>query len=160
MATEPDLTVPRVIPPFVREPFTPVLFASPPVSITEEQGRAIQEILALSSSDSRFAQKAFAAIKLVLSGGSLTTIPVILSVEPASKVTGSPSFKLKAKGTGFDPTCTIYINGNAVLTAYVSATELNTDISLVGVAPTVWPVTVRNTLGVVSNSKTFTVTAS
>lgn len=147
------------LPPFHRDPFNPVLFAevTPHVS-TEEQDRLLTEILLLSSSDSRFAQKALAAIKLVLAGGAINAPPpVVTSLEPATGAVGATNLKVKCKGTGFDPTCVIHINGNAMPTTFVSATEVNTNVNLTTAGT--FQVVVRNGAGVLSNSMTFIVTA-
>lgn len=156
-----DISVPRVITPFRNEPFAPILFASTPVEISREQEDAIRQVLLLASSDTRFAQKAADALRIILLGGSVPGIqvPVIISVEPPSKVQGSPSFKLKTKGTGFVQGYTIYVNGNPMPTTFVSETELNTDISLVGITgPKTYPVNVRTISGILSNTVNFTVT--
>lgn len=156
-----DISVPRVIPPFRNDPYSPILFASPPVEISREQEDAIRAVLLLASSDTRFAQKAADALRVILLGGSVPGIqpPVITSLEPANKVQESPSFKLKTKGTGFSQGHVIHVNGNPMPTTYISATELNTDISLVGVTgPKTYPVNVRTISGILSNTVDFTVT--
>lgn len=144
------------------DPFVPVLRNSvTPFVSTEEQDVLISNVLALSSSDSRFAQKAIAAIRLILAGGSLSPIPpTITSLEPNTKPAGSAMFKLKCKGSGFDATCVIYVNDVVRTTTFTSSVEVSTDISLVGVVgANVYPVVVRNGAGVTSNTMTFTVTA-
>lgn len=160
-----DVSTPRVIPPFRNDPFNPLLLepSSHAVEISTEQERLIREVLLLASSDTRFAQKAADALRMILgiSGGQVPTVsPVITSVEPASKPVNSPSFKLKTKGTGYTSGAVIYVNGNAMPTAFISPTELNTDVSLVGVTtPITYPVNVRAVNGLVSNTMIFTVTA-
>lgn len=145
------------------DPFTPVLRnAVTPFAGTEEQEKLIDSVLQLSSSDSRFAQKASTAIKLILVGGVVSGMPpVITSLEPNTKAAGSPTFKLKVKGIQFDATCKIYVNDVLRTTTFTSATEVSTDISLVGVTgANVYPVVVVNGTGATSNTLTFTVTAA
>lgn len=153
-----DISVPRVIPAFHNDPFSPVLYASTPVEITREQEDAIRTVLLLSSSDTRFAQKAADSLRLILGGG--LTAARITSLEPASKPINSPSFKLKCKGTDFVAGSIIYVNGNPMPTTFTSATEVSTDVSLVGIiTPTQYPVNVKLPNGVVTNTMMFTVTA-
>lgn len=156
----PEANMHVVLPTFTRDPFAPILLASPPLVTTEEQDTALRVILALTSSDTRFAQKAYDAIKLILSGGSLTSVPVLNTVEPPSGIVGTSNLKMKCKGTSFDSTCTILMNGVAMPTSFTSATEISTDLNLIGATPEVRTVVVRNGLGVTSQSRTFTVTAS
>lgn len=146
------------------DPFSPVLRnAVTPHAATEEQERLIVDVLNLSSSDSRFAQKANAAIRLILAGGSLSPIPpVITSLSPATGVAGSPPPPLKVRvlGSGFDATCKIYVNDLLVNTTFVSPAEVFTNVALSGITgANVWPVVVRNGAGVTSNTAVFTITA-
>lgn len=160
-----EVGTPQELPSFYNDPFNPLLFDvnTQAVTITVEQENLVRQVLLLSSSDTRFAQKAADALRVILLGGA-TGAPVIppniSSLEPSTKPVGSPTFKLKTKGTGFKATDVIHVNGNAVTTLYVSATELNTDVSLVSVTqPTTIPVTVRTAEGVLSNTVILTVTA-
>jgi hypothetical protein len=138
------------------DPFTPSLRAPfTPYVLTDEQERLVIEVLGLTSSDSRFAQKALIAIRLILSGGSI----LITSLEPTSGLTGTVNVKVKCKGSGFDSTCIIYINGVAQTTTFTSPIEVSCDVNLVGVpVGTIRQFTVRNSKGEVSNSMPFTVT--
>ena len=151
----------RPMPVYHNDPHNPVLRdpETKIATITVEQEGLIRQVLLLASSDTRFAQKAAEAIRAIMTTGS-TNLPVITSIEPASKPIGSTQFKLKTKGTGFSQLDTIYVNGNAVPTLYVSATELNTDVSLASVSePASYPVAVMSGSGVVSNSMLFQATA-
>lgn len=145
------------------DPFMPTLRNSvDPYVSTEEQDRLISDVLNLSSSDSRFAQKAGAAIRLILAGGSLSPIPPnITSLSPSTGVAGStpPPLKLRVLGSGFDATCRIFVNDLQANTTFVSPGELFTNILLPTTGANVWPVVVRNGAGVMSNTVTFTITA-
>lgn len=157
-----DISVARVIPPFRNDPLNPLLLdpSSRAVEISIEQERLIRDVLLLASSDTRFAQKAADALRVILglNGGTVPVVgPVISSLEPTSKPINSPSFKLKTKGTGFGAGSVIYVNGNAMPTTVTSATELSTDVTTSGIATT-YPVNVRAVNGLVSNTVIFTVT--
>lgn len=115
--------------PLYSDPFQPVLKSPGTFSVTEEQGSYIKRILDKSCSDSKFAEKAFAAITLVLTNASVAP-PVVSSITPTSVVIGDPSFVLKVMGTGFTPTSQITLNGMSALTSYVSPTELNTNVDM------------------------------
>lgn len=149
------------IPSPASDPFSPILRAEvTPVTLTTEQERLITEVLALASSDSRFAQKALQAIKIILAGGSFAA-PVISSLLPDTGKVGStpPPLKLRVIGTNFDSLCVIHIDGNAVNTTLVSATEMFTNLNITG-QPRTLQVIVRNTAsGFLSSPKPFTVTA-
>jgi hypothetical protein len=54
--------------PAYQDAFNPVLVKSPRLQTTEEQNLYIQKVLDVSCSDSRFAQKAYGAILLILDG--------------------------------------------------------------------------------------------
>jgi hypothetical protein len=150
------------------DPLRPVLKSvTPPVLTTVEQRDYLWLILDLCCSDSRFAEKAYAAILLVLAGGAeplppevVLPNPVITSLVPSTAVVGGADFTLQVLGTGFTATAVIHINGTAASpTTFVSATELTTpvDMGLV-LAPVVAPITVVDQ-GVVSAALDFTVTS-
>lgn len=151
----------RTIPPFVMNRLAPVTFESVPVMISSEQERLIRSVLLLTSSDTDFAQKAADALRIILLGGvNSGIVPVITSLVPNQKGMGSQSFLFRVLGTGFDPTCVIYVNGNPAPTTFVSTTEVRTNLNLQNVtAPAVYPVVVRTNAGIVSNSLPFNVTA-
>jgi hypothetical protein len=131
---------------------------------TTEQLRFLREILELTCSDSRFAEKAYAAILLLLAGGieplpPPLPDPVIVSLVPSTAVVGDPDFILSVHGSGFTATSVIHINGVSAPTTFVSDTQLTTpvDMGLV-LAPVVAPITVVDS-SVTSAPMDFTVTA-
>ena len=89
-----------VVRPLYRDPFSAVLTSSPAVVLTNEQLIYIRAVLDVSSSDSKFAEKANSAIVKILTGGSVV-VPVVTSLTPNSAVIGSASFTLHVRGTGF-----------------------------------------------------------
>lgn len=148
--------------PYHRDWNRPVLYNKvTPYITTIEQDDLITNILKVASSDSRFAEKALAAIKSILDGGiNAGVVPTILSLMPNQKGMGSQNFQVRVRGAGFDNTCVIYVNGNVVPTTFVSNVELTTNLDLTSVtSPTIYPIVVKNSLGVLSNSVNFTVTS-
>jgi hypothetical protein len=151
------------------DPLLPVLKAGTPPSLTTgEQRDYIWRILELCCSDSKFAEKAYDAILLVLAGGvdpvppePELPNPVITSLVPSTATVGGADFVLSVHGTGFTATSVIFINSIAASpTTYVSATELTTpvDMGLV-LNPVVAPITVVDG-SVTSASMDFTVVAA
>lgn len=142
------------------DPFAPVLLASEPLVISAEQERAVRNLLLLTSSDTDFAQKAATALRIILGGGvNGGIVPVLVSLEPTTGIINAANFKIKAKGTDLQAGCTIYINGNPMPTTFTSATEVFTTVTLPA-TPQTLNILVRNPTGAISNSRTFTVTAS
>lgn len=144
------------------DPFMPTLReAVEPHALTGEQAQLIERVLELASSDTRFAQKASQAIRLILAGGQ--TNPSSLQIDslvPNQKGMGSQSFLLRVLGSGYDATCVIWINDVQRATTFVSSTEVRTNVSLVDVTtPNVYPVIVKDDTGGQSNVAVFTVTA-
>jgi hypothetical protein len=148
------------------DPLIPKLKAGTPPSLTTgEQRWYIQQILDLCCSDSKFAEKAYTAILLVLAAGvdEVTPTPpvpsVVTSIVPVSVAVGDPDFILVVHGTGFTATSVIYIRGVSAPTTFVSATEVSTpiDMALV-VTPGVAAVMVIDN-GLASNAMDITVTA-
>jgi len=139
------------------DPFNAVLLNSEPLAVSEEQRSLIKEILDISSSDSRLAEKAYVAIWRVLTVGSVEE-PVVSSLNPGSATIGDPSFTLHVLGTGFNSESLIVWNGSEEPTTYVSATELTTgvDMSTAVVAVNI-PVAVLNSDGVMSEASTFVI---
>jgi len=89
--------------------------------------------------------------------------PVLTSISPSSATAGSAAFTLTATGTGFMNGSSIKWNGTALVTTYVSATQLSAqvpaaNISTAGTAA----VTVFSTTpgGGTSNAVTFTISAA
>lgn len=141
------------------DPFNAVLLSSPPLAPTEEQKLFIRKVLDKSSSDSRFADKAYVAILLILAGSLPNANPVVNSINPTTAVIGSPSFTLHVFGTNFNPDSVIVFAGVDEPTTYVSATELTTGVDMsVWLGADALPVTVRNMNGVQADPKTFTFT--
>lgn len=128
-----------------QEPLTPTLLASPiALSATDEQIRLIREVLATCCSDSKFAEKAYDAIRLILRGDN-TPIPVASSLSPNTVVIGAPSFTLHVIGRNFNPTSKIIFNGFEEPTTFVSSTDVTTGVNMnVWKAPVVVPVAVRS----------------
>jgi hypothetical protein len=137
------------------DPFAPVLFSSPPLTVTIEQQEYIKDILRKACSDSRFAEKAYLAILGVLTMGN-TEPPVITSLNPSSATIGDPAFDLHVIGSGFDQNSVIYFNGLEEPTTLNSPTDVSTGINMpLWTAPAVVPVSVRNSNGIVSQSQNF-----
>lgn len=134
------------------EPFNPVLLASPVLPVTEEQKNLVRDVLNLSSSDSRFSEKAYIAIERVLTGGSVIP-PVIVGLVPPTVKVGTTNVLLRVQGTGFLNTSVIVANGLIdQVTTYVSPTEVTCIISGVDVhGPVTVQVGVRND-NVISNN--------
>ena len=129
-----------------------------PVILTKEQEDSLRQVLSLTSSDSRFAEKAYEAIKGILSSDSpLTEAPVLNTVEPAQGTVGAINLKVKCKGSKFDTSCKIYMNNLVQATTFVSDKEIFMTISLVGASPGGRSIVVRNGKGAASESRTFTV---
>jgi hypothetical protein len=126
------------------DPFAPKFKTSVPLDVTQEQSDYIKAILDVACSDSKFAEKAYAAITLVLAAGMLES-PIVTSVTPATVVLGEPSFTLVVTGSGFNPYSVIRFNGLDELTTFVSETEVQTGVNMpLWQAPVVVPVAVRN----------------
>lgn len=149
-----------LVKPFYQDAFSPVLLSadSLPLVISDEQKKYIKAVLDRSSSDSRFSDKAYVAIILILTKG-MTKVAAVTSLVPSTVELGDPSFTLHVHGTGFKSTDQIVFNGGVEPTVFVSATELTTgvDMSTAAVAVTV-PVEVVSADGLISNSMSFTFT--
>jgi hypothetical protein len=139
------------------DPFSAVLLNSPPLVVSQEQKDYIRKILDKACSDSRFADKAYAAIAYVLLGNNIRAATVT-SLTPNSAEIGDPAFTLHVHGTNFDSGTVIFFNGLPEPTTLVSATEVTTGVNMpLWVAPAVVPVHVEKG-GVVSESVNFTFT--
>jgi hypothetical protein len=139
-----------------QQPLQPTLLASPQLIFSIEQRQLLERILDLTSSDSRFSQKALEAINLIMLGTNATS-PVINSLNPSSAIIGSPNFRLRVLGTGFNFTSTIVFNGFNEPTTFVSSTEVNTGVNMaVWLAPSnPLPVHVLNNGNILSNAMLF-----
>lgn len=145
-----DLVRPRYT-----DPFKPTLLSSESLKISDEQKQYIRWILDRACSDSRFAQKAYDAISVVLTGGSVK-VPVVAALTPSSVVLGQPSFDIHVIGTGFVQGSLIIFNGFEEPTTHVSDTELTTGVNMpLWLAPAIVPISVMSPDGVTSNSMMF-----
>ena len=137
------------------DPFSATLLSSEVLPVTLEQRVLIKKVLDKACSDSRFSDKAYVAIDKILTGGAVVP-PVVTSLNPGSATVGDPSFTLHVLGSGFTPGSIIVFNGGEEVTAFVSDTELTTevDMSTVTVASAV-PVAVLNVDGVLSDAQSF-----
>jgi len=142
------------------DPFKPILLTveTPTIQVTPEQTEYIQDILEKSCSDSRFAQKAYEAINLVLTAG-YTPPPEVTSLSPNTAALGSESFTLSVTGKNFGEGSQIIWNGSAETTTRVNDTNLTTgvDMSTAETAMEV-PVMVQSRDGVLSNTQMFSLT--
>jgi hypothetical protein len=104
-------------------------------------------------------------------GGGSVTLPVAVTVHPpeidslspADSAPGAGDFTLTVYGAGFDQDATVYWNGDALTTTYVSATELQAAVPAADVSdPGVAKVMVQNPAasGGTSSPASFAVDAS
>ena len=151
--------MPVLVRPLYQDPFAPVLFNSPALVVTDEQKRWVKEILETGASDTRFAEKMYAAIERVLVGGSVK-VQTVTTLTPNSAEIGDPNFTIHVHGTNFTSLSKIIFNGFEEPTTFVSATELTTGVNMsVWTAPSApLPVAVLSEQGVLSNAMTFTFT--
>jgi len=144
--------------PLHHDPFAPVLFSSPALELTEEQKQYMWEIVQVGASDSRFAQKMYNGIIVVLTTGT-TPLPEVTSLSPNTAALGSESFTIHVTGKNFDPEAKIVWNGALEPTTFVSPTELTTGVNM-GTAEVAMPipVQVQNENGSLSNTQIFELT--
>jgi hypothetical protein len=142
------------------DPFSPTLLESDPVQPSLERLLYIRMILDKACSDSRFVEKAYASILLVLTADR--SIPSeVTSLNPSTVVLGSESFDIHVMGKGFTPESVIIFNGFEEPTTFVSDTELTTGVNMpLWQAPAVVPIQVQGGNGVMSNSMDFSFTES
>ena len=139
------------------DPFEPVLLdsSSVPLPVSNEQRNYIKEVLETACSDSKFAEKAYAAINRILTAGQ-TKPPTVTGLTPSSAVIGTPSFDLHVNGTNFTPTSVIVFNGGEEPTVFVSDKELTTGVNMDTVSgPVTVPVLVSSN-GIYSDPMMFT----
>ena len=137
------------------DPFNAVLLSSESFVVSQEQKDYIKKVLDRACSDSRFAEKAYAAIYLILTGGSVV-VPEVTSLNPGSATVGDADFTLHVMGSGFTAGSKIYFNGGEEPTTYVSATELTTGVNMATVTgPSTVPVAVLSEDGVMSDAVNF-----
>lgn len=144
--------------PLYQDPFSPMLFSSEVLVVTNEQRMFIREVLEIACSDSKFAEKAYLAIERILTGGN-TVVPSVTSLVPNTAEIGDPSFTIHIHGKDFKNTDKIIFAGQEEPTTFVSATELTTGVNMsVWAGPDALPVMIQTADGVLSNSMTFTFT--
>jgi hypothetical protein len=79
--------------PLVKEPYNAVLREKRPLDVSLEQREYIQDILSIACSDSRFAQKAYAAIMRVLEGApEEPSVPEPKRGRPDQELPSKPEF--------------------------------------------------------------------
>jgi hypothetical protein len=146
-----------------RDVFNPVLVnpLTGVANLTIEQIDAIHAILDVACSDSAFADKAYAAIHQVVSGG-YTKSPVVGTLVPSNVELGSASFTLRIHGSNFNQSSVIIFAGQEEPTTIISDKEVTTGVDMsVWLGPDSVPVEVMNSdTGVVSNSLSFTFIAT
>jgi len=141
-----------------QDPFSPVLYNSPALLVTDEQRAHIREVLEIASSDIQFANKAYKAIEFILTNGSVKP-PTVTSLTPNSAEIGDPAFTLHIHGTNFNSGSKIYFNGFEEPTTLVGPTEVTTGVNMpLWQAPAVVPVTVQNADGTSAPPMNFTFT--
>ena len=149
-----------VVKPFNQDPFSPVLLSADSVvlPVSNEQKDYIKKVLDKACSDSRFADKAYASIVLILTQG-ITKEPIVTSLTPNSAEIGDPSFTLHVHGSNFKNTDKIVFAGVEEPTTFVSASELTTGVDMnMWLGPDALPVLVQSQDGVLSAPQTFTFT--
>jgi len=83
--------------------------------------------------------------------------PTLTSISPTSLPINAEPFTLTVNGTGFISGAVVKINGNALITTYVSSTKLQATVSTSANGATgLSPVTVMNPSGLTSGSVTYT----
>lgn len=88
-------------------------------------------------------------------------VPTLTNIDPATQVAGAAGFTLTATGTSFLPSSTLYFNGAALSTTYLSETQLSATVPAAAVAAAgAYPVAVTSPApgGGTSGTVTFIVT--
>ena len=93
-----------------QDPFAPILFSSEKLEVSLEQQEYIKLILNKACSDTRFAEKAYASILIVLTQGGVKP-PVVTSLNPSSVKIGEPAFDIHVIGSNFTDSSKILFNG-------------------------------------------------
>lgn len=140
----------------MREIFDPVLTTPNPLNVNDEQQSLIKQILDVSSSDSRFALKAYIAIMKVLLGEF--PLPLIVSIDPSEGAAGGDPVEVTITGENFEAASVVLQAGAPILSSYVNPTTLTASILLSGAAEGVLAISVKNPSQLVSNVVNFTVT--
>ena len=85
--------------------------------------------------------------------------PTITSISPPSVASGGPAFTLTATGTNFLAGATVSFNSTALITTFVSATQLTAAVPASLIAqPGTAQITAQNTGGAASNAVNLTIT--
>jgi trimeric autotransporter adhesin len=80
-----------------------------------------------------------------ITGSFYAMAPSVTSISPALVQTGSGAFTLTVNGNGFNANSTVNIGGSAMVTTYVSTTQLSANVTANSIANYGWaPVTVTN----------------
>lgn len=135
--------------PAYRDVFEPVLVTPNPLSVSDEQKDFIREILRVSSSDSRFAMKAYGAIMKVLLDEAL--VPIIESIDPTEGHAGGSPLAVTITGQNFEPASAVLQAGSQIASTFVNANELNATVLLSGAIEGTLAISVRNSTGLTSN---------
>lgn len=144
--------------PVYLDPFEGKLVTPNPLAVSDEQKDYIKAILDKSSSDSRFALKAYIAIMKILLGESV--VPVILSIDPEEGASGTPeAVEVTITGENFEAASVVLQAGAQIPSAFVNETTLTASVALSGAQPGVLAISVRNSTMLTSNVVNFTVTA-
>lgn len=100
-----------------------------------------------------------ATASTTISGSLYGMTPVLTALSPALVQAGTTGVTLTVTGSGFNSGSTVYINGTAATTTYVSATELTASVSDATIANFGWvPVTVSNPTPGGGNAQTLPLT--
>jgi hypothetical protein len=140
-----------------RDVFNPVLVTPNPLDVSDEQKEFLKAILDVSSSDSRFAIKAYLAIMKLLLGEDVT--PIITLLTPDNAAAGTVAVEIEIAGQDFDSGAVVYQAGGPVPTNFESSVLLHATLNLSGASEGVLAISVRNSTGLTSNVINFTVSA-
>lgn len=141
--------------PVYRDVFEPVLVTPNPLDVSDEQKDFIREILRVSSSDSKFADKAYKAIMVVLLDEAVT--PLIISIDPTEGHAGGGPLSVTITGENFEPSSVVLQAGSQIASSFVNDKELIATVLLSGAIEGTLAISVRNSSGLVSNTVTLTV---
>src|SRR5208283_340825 len=90
--------------------------------------------------------------------GSLVPVPGVTSLSPTSALVGSSQFTLTVNGSQFNSSSVVQWNGADLTTTFVNANQVTAQVPASDLlAAGIFPVTVVNPGGSVSNAATFTV---
>lgn len=94
-------------------------------------------------------------------GDSGPSVPAIATISPAGTSAGNAAFTLTVLGSGFTQSSTVQWNGVGLTTLFFSGSTLHAQVPALNiVAAGTATVTVKDTAGGLSNSRTFTVTGT